>query len=314
LLPSRQLHTLIMIGTPEYHEAYQETLNLRILAVFVLLFASLMGVVPPFLLRGTDTPAFWILKALSAGVLLSLGLVHLLPEAAADFAVLSPSYPALAEVSCISGFLFMFIVDQLLLVYFTPEDAVDSHKHCDFVLPTAVTDNKQDDPDAPKCLQLKARVFAYLMEMGAALHSVLIGMGLGIIVGNKSEVIVLTVAISIHQMLEGLGLAGMVRAANLSRWQSAGLALSYALTTPVGVALGILLSGNNYNPDSHVSRGITGALNGIASGLIIYIAVVHLIIEEFTKKELRGMRRTRLGMHIALLMGLLCMCIIAYWA
>lgn len=306
-----------MIGTAEYHEAYQATLNLRILAVFVLLFASLLGVVPPFLLRGTDTPGFRILKALSAGVLLSLGLVHLLPEAAADFAVISPSYPALAEVCCISGFLFMFIVDQLLLVYFTPEDAVDGHKHCDFVLPTSVTDTKQEGPDAPKCLpsaQFKARVFAYLMEMGAALHSVLIGMGLGIIVGNKSEVIVLTVAISIHQMLEGLGLAGMVRAANLSRWQSAGLALSFALTTPVGVALGILLSSNNYDPDSHVSRGITGALNGIASGLIIYIAVVHLIIEEFTKKELRGMRRTRLGMHIALLMGLLCMCIIAYWA
>ena len=56
----------------------------------------------------------------------------------------------------------------------------------------------------------KSVIIAHLLELGVVVHSVIIGVGLGVTT-NHSDLDSLLIAISFHQLFEGLGLECCVR-------------------------------------------------------------------------------------------------------
>lgn len=60
----------------------ESTLGLRIAAIFIILSAGLLGGVPPLIikaLRNQDSLLTFLIRAFSAGVILALAFVHILP-------------------------------------------------------------------------------------------------------------------------------------------------------------------------------------------------------------------------------------------
>lgn len=159
----------------------------------------------------------------------------------------------------------------------------------------------------------RRRVTAYTMELGCMFHSVIIGVGVGVITGDRQLVLVLMVALIVHQGLEGLSLGTVLALAPFSRLKKAIMVVAYSWTTSLGIAIGIAVS-STYDPDSIVSKAVQGTLNGVSGGMLLYISMYQLIAEEFSREDLVVRGRLRLGMVAGLLLGAASMCVLAMWS
>lgn len=115
--------------------------------------------------------------------------------------------------------------------------------------------------------------------------------------------------------MEGLGLGAVVGSAGFSRNKAFFMCCLYSLTTPIGVAIGIAIS-TTYDTDSTAALAVNGAFNGVSAGLLLYVGLVTILVEEFTSKELllRANNLTRWLMYAALCLSAGGMSVIGIWA
>jgi len=132
------------------------------------------------------------------------------------------------------------------------------------------------------------------------LHSVLIGLTLAVDAKFK----VLFVVIIFHQTFEGLGIGS--RLAYLSLPQKYCYvpyigAFLYGITTPIGIAVGLGVR-TTYNPGSTRATMVSGILDSLSAGILMYTGFVELLAHEFLFSQ--EMREASLG---KLLYALACM-------
>ena len=158
---------------------------------------------------------------------------------------------------------------------------------------------------------VKAAVVAHVLEFGILVHSVLIGVDLGITTDYKT-LRSLLIALCFHQFFEGIGLGAAIASARIRRRKAAIFATFFAFTTPIGVAIGIGVA-HSYNPDSRNAQWTQGTLNSLASGILIYAGLVEMVVEDFSRCEAtRPMKKVAMG--LALLGGYGAMALLANWA
>ncbi|KAI8871395.1 ZIP zinc/iron transport family [Ramicandelaber brevisporus] len=173
-----------------------------------------------------------------------------------------------------------------------------------------------DDPNVASLATIRARITTYVLELGIALHSVIIGVTLG--VTGADEFKTLLVAIVFHQGFEGFALGARIADIFLSPIMPLISALSNAvffiLTTPVGIAIGIGIS-SSYRPKSAASLVVQGVFDAISTGILIYTALVSLMAEEFATQEFASKSRiAKIMCFMALYLGAAAMAIIGIWA
>jgi zinc transporter 1/2/3 len=149
-----------------------------------------------------------------------------------------------------------------------------------------------------------------MMEIGCIFHSVIIGIGLGVVVDNRKKAIAVLLALIFHQFLEGVSLGSVVSLAGFSRLKSLFMVGLYSLTTPIGIAIGIAISAT-YDPESKTAHAVQGTLNGVAGGMLLYVGLVQLIGEEFSRQDLNS--RLKLGMLASAFLGASLMSMLAVW-
>jgi zinc transporter 1/2/3 len=77
-------------------------------------------------------------------------------------------------------------------------------------------------------------VTAVTMELGCVFHSVIIGIGVGVITGDKQLVLTMITALAIHQGLEGLALGSVLALTSFSTIKKVLMLFLYSVTTPAG--------------------------------------------------------------------------------
>ncbi len=90
---------------------------------------------------------------------------------------------------------------------------------------------------------------------------------------------------------------------------------TYALMTPLGVAIGIGVS-DTYDPESKTALATQGTLDSISGGLLLYVSLVMLVAEDFSRSDLQkaGGFLIHLAMYLALILGAALMAMLAIWA
>ena len=122
------------------------------------------------------------------------------------------------------------------------------------------------------------KVSTYLLEFGIALHSVLIGVALGV---TTESFIVLLIALSFHQFFEGMALGAQIaRVERMSLLSAISMVAFFAVTTPIGIGIGIGIHSQTYNPKSVAALLVNGILDSVSAGILIYVALVNLITAE----------------------------------
>jgi zinc transporter ZupT len=158
-------------------------------------------------------------------------------------------------------------------------------------------------------------ISTYLLELGIALHSVLIGLTLGT---TTDSFVALFIALCFHQFFEAIALGAQIaNLKNFSIISAVGMVVFYALTTPVGIAIGIGIHSGIYNPKSVSTLLVTGILDSFAAGVLIYVSLVNLITAEMgANAHAFYLLRTRLKLlyYTALYLGVAAMAVIGRWA
>eukprot|EP00796_Vickermania_ingenoplastis_P008235 gene8235-5756_t len=344
----------------------QYTVGLHILALWIVLLASFLGVALPLLdkrvarLKLPDY-VYAVGKSMGTGVVLTVGLIHMMGEAAEKF-----------EASCVPRRFaeaydsWAFLIASISMIVMHALDIVIGEVVQDWYrrrmmsssgagrqpLPDpgypSVADGSLSREQIPGDYALLERelfpdseretapphrrsdgygceghqhgavvpldmtgiqrvVAAVCMEFGVTLHSVLVGLDLGV-TGND-EVKVLMVALLFHQLFEGLAMGSRLADANFKLSMEFLLTVIFALSAPLGVGVGIAaitasptsLSGATYVMVSSV-------LDSICGGILVYLAL-SLMLVDFPKDMQRfggssvG-RRRRLMKKLGLFGGL----------
>ena len=151
-----------------------------------------------------------------------------------------------------------------------------------------------------------------MLELGIIVHSVIIGISLG--ASQDPETIKpLVVALSFHQMFEGMGLGGCILQAEYGTKMKAGLVFFFSTTTPFGIALGLALT-KVYQDNSPTALIVVGLLTAASAGLLHYMALVELLAADFMGPKLQGSVKLQLICLTAVLLGAGAMSLMAKWA
>jgi len=60
------------------------------------------------------------------------------------------------------------------------------------------------------------------------------------------------------------------------RWMKMAGAILFGLTTPIGIAVGLVVR-TSYNPDSTTASIVSGVLNSLSAGILVYSGLVEVL-------------------------------------
>jgi zinc transporter 1/2/3 len=155
-------------------------------------------------------------------------------------------------------------------------------------------------------------VRAVVMDFSIAVHSVIIGLALGVNT-HLTEIRVLIVALAFHQFFEGVGLGVVIAVATIATWQKTVLIVVFCLTTALGVAIGIGVE-KRYAEDSSDHMYARGILNAFATGNLVYVALVEMIAEDMNTVAVQSSWRLKIAMVVSLCVGAAALAVLAIWA
>lgn len=145
--------------------------------------------------------------------------------------------------------------------------------------PETISFSEKEEQDNQKSFQKQIAAFL-ILEFGVVFHSAIIGLTLAT---AGSEFDVLYPVIVFHQTFEGLGVGARLSAIGFPRklhWMPWVLCTAYGLTTPIAIAIGLGVR-TTYNPSSNTANIVSGVLDSISAGILIYTGFVELLARDF---------------------------------
>ncbi|XP_050221447.1 fe(2+) transport protein 1-like [Mercurialis annua] len=318
-----------------------KALPLKIIAIVSILVTSMIGVSLPLLTKSIpalspDKNLFIIVKAFASGIILATGFMHVLPDSFdmlwSDCLKENPwhKFPFTGFVAMLSAIVTLMIDSMATSVYtknnsgeVSPDSELADQGHDREV---GVVNNggshghghghghhfggSKGGVNGQQLLRY--RVIAMVLELGIIVHSVVIGLSLGAS-SNTCSIKGLVAALCFHQMFEGMGLGGCILQAEYNLFKKVMMAFFFAVTTPFGIAIGIALS-KTYKENSPTALITVGLLNASSAGLLIYMALVDLLANDFMGQKLQGSIKLQIKSYLAVLLGAGGMSVMAKWA
>lgn len=216
-------------------------LGFKLLSSFIILAAAVIAGWIPYSKRiKTDTGYAALAlpngEALANGIFLGAAIIHMLPDASAQFVTAGFQYPI---ASFIAGIVF------LLLVWFEHMGMKWRHQR-----------------STPASLAILAVIML-------SLHALLEGTALGVSISLGSAVFI-AIAIVSHKWAEGFALAMELNKTILPWPGNIGYFLLFAFMTPLGILIGssLVVGQSEWN-------GFTALLNALAAGTFLYLGTLH---------------------------------------
>ncbi|ESL07554.1 hypothetical protein TRSC58_04755 [Trypanosoma rangeli SC58] len=156
------------------------------------------------------------------------------------------------------------------------------------------------------------------MEFGVTLHSVFIGLTVGI--SSDTQTKALLVALVFHQMFEGLALGSRLADASMRMTLELLLAVIFSISAPVGTAVGVgAVVGSKVSVTGAAFVVVQAIFDSMCGGILMYLGFV-LMLSDFPMDLRRhagaGMAHSgwkRLAMFVALWAGAGLMAGIGKW-
>ncbi|KQK07323.1 zinc transporter 6 [Brachypodium distachyon] len=161
----------------------------------------------------------------------------------------------------------------------------------------------------------KQKMVSKVLEIGIVFHSVIIGVTLGMS-QDVCAIRPLVVALSFHQVFEGMGLGGCIAQAGFGMATVGYMCIMFSVTTPLGILLGMaVFHMTGYDDSSPNALIIEGLLGSLSAGILVYMALVDLIsLDFFHNKMMSSSLKLKKVSYIALVLGSASMSILALWA
>lgn len=179
-------------------------------------------------------------------------------------------------------------------------------------------DHEKALPDEDSLMETRSfqqQIAAFLiLEFGVIFHSVIIGLNLGV---AGSEFSTLYPVLVFHQCFEGLGIGARMSAIPFPRryhWLPWFLCLTYGLTTPIAIAIGLGLR-TTYDSGSFTAMVVSGVLDSISAGILIFTGLVELLARDFLFNPEMTLESKKLTfMIVCVFFGAALMSLLGKWA
>ncbi|ETV65227.1 hypothetical protein H257_18002 [Aphanomyces astaci] len=325
-------HDLSECGIIEDKDDYDQ--GIHVAAIFIVFGVSILGSLLPVVssyvscLRNSQK-LLSLLNSFGFGVVISTAFIHMIPSATYMLGnpCLELTYNGIAMVIVVATALAMQLLETELVLLLTKNQqdnnsadlaklttdietsvapivpATDGHYH---------SHHGHSHGDLAKNNTHK-KINVLIFEIGVAIHSVIIGLDLGVSTGDGF--ITLLVAICFHQFFEGVAVGSSAVTAFSNIRSSVFTAVAYSLTTPLGIAIGIAVN-SSYSNTSVTSLWVRGVLDSVAGGILVYTGIVELLTYQYTiNQEFHaksgGIRSLN---YLFLWLGAASMAIIGKWA
>ncbi|CAI5494456.1 unnamed protein product [Closterium sp. Naga37s-1] len=286
-----------------------EALSYRIGGMLGILVSSIIGFSLPFLLRGRHKTLLFFFRAMAAGIVLAVAIVHIFPGAQEALSnpcldLSSSPFPwaPCAGSKCVdSTCTDAKCVDAKCLAKCCetkcpacPDCALDvrpgEEEKAAMKTGKAVEWEEQEGREESEERQMREavalsslRAVAYTLEMGIIFHSIFIGIALGAN-HDSAEIKGLAIALVFHQGFEGISLGTAIAPCRFSLLKTLCMGLLFAFTTPLGVAIGLAVQ-SSYNSNSQAALATEGAFNAVSAGILIYNGLVDLLVPTFDEHD-----------------------------
>lgn len=190
----------------------------------------------------------------------------------------------------------------------------DHHSHTkDQKSINTFTDSDVDSTTADMSFRSEFAAFL-ILEFGVLFHSVMIGLNLGSV---GEEFSTLYPVLVFHQSFEGLGIGSRLAAIDFPQskhWWPYALCIAYGLTTPICVAIGLGVR-TTYNGESYVVNVVSGVLDAISAGVLIYTGLVEMLARDYLFNPHRTKDLRLLSFNVmSMLWGAGLMALLGKWA
>ncbi|KAK3338747.1 zinc-regulated transporter 1 [Neurospora tetraspora] len=186
----------------------------------------------------------------------------------------------------------------------TSKDAIDIESHAFLT---------GDSPASERIFREQIAAFL-ILEFGVLFHSVIIGLNLGVV---GEEFSTLYPVVVFHQAFEGLGIGARLSSIPFPKrlgWMPWALCVAYGLTTPIALAIGLGLA-TTYESTGFTASIVSGVLDSISAGILLYTGLVELLARDFLFNPNRTRDRTRIIFMLACLFaGCFVMALLGKWA
>ncbi len=249
----------------------------KLLAILVIILAGLFGGLIPSRIGVSDRSLRFLGlgNALSAGIFLGAGLLHMLADALENLQAFSENldYPY-AILVCGCGFLFVLLLDKVLLREEELSEVSGGHS-----------------------------IYPFVLTLVLSIHSIIAGAALGL---EKSLVssFVIFIAIISHKGCAAFALGVSLREIDIPRPRMVGVIAIFSCMTPLGIILGsafsTLLKGK-------AAYFVEAVFDGLAAGTFLYIAILDIMVEVFLHRKDRWIN------YVLMALGFSIMALIAVW-
>jgi zinc transporter 1/2/3 len=220
---------------------------------------------------------FTIGEAFASGVFLGAAFFHMLPQAHSAFNSLYPqmSFPA-ANLLCALGFILLLYIEKI-----TVRSVKQKEEGLDYI--------------------------PYIFTVVLCIHALIDGATVGINTDISTALIIFT-AIIVHKGSESFSLAITLNHSELTNKQVVTVFMLFAFVTPIGIALGSIVT-QSLQSDSGVFT--QGLFNAIAAGTFLYMATMHN--SQVCAMHKSEKKYTKMQEFFGLGCGLAVMGAIAFW-
>ncbi|KAF0701003.1 Aste57867_8449 [Aphanomyces stellatus] len=298
---------------------YVYDMSLHVASIFIVFVASIVGSLCPVLsarvscLQDNRT-ALDMLTSFGYGVVIATAFVHMLPHATTNLnsPCIGSDYNGLAMVICLATMYLMQLLETELVVFLGKQQ--DRHEKDEALSPQIeLVAPHHHHGAALSNVSTRKKVTVVMFELGVAVHSVIVGIELGVSTGT--DFVPLLWAIVFHQFFEGIAVGASAMTAFTDLKTLVWTSLGFSVTTPIGIAIGIFIS-TTYSATSTTALWIQGTFDAMAGGILIYTGVVELMTYQFTANEdFHNKRGARRALNYSFLyLGSAAMSIMGLWA
>lgn len=316
---------------------------LRIGLLFVILVGDFVGVYAPLVVKRwfsnqMDGLLVTLFRQFGVGVVLSTALVHLLTHAQLMFEneCLHTAYESTATSIAMAGLFIAFCIEFFLGRWLqhrvsqlkaasgvngSEEEGRSSED--DFKDQKGVVSGEghtHEDLHHHHDLDIAAKqdkIAVGLLEAGIIFHSVLIGITLAINPDGTGSggFITLFIVILFHQIFEGIALGtGIAQLESVSIWTKLLMGAAFAVTTPIGMAIGIGVL-NQFNGNDPSTIVALGTLDALSAGVLLWVGLIEMLNHDWLQGGLMKASWIKVSVgFIGLLGGMILMSYLGNWA